>query len=370
LGLDPVVLTSPKHEDFNQSIETIDGTDYHRIRWPAFSGNLPVIKQAVSVTSTSKEIFRLASSLKVDVIHAHSPSLNGLAAGRAARMLGLPWVYEVRYFEEDAAVGRGKMADGSPRYRFLQHIEILALRRASRVAAISAALRNDLISRGIDGRKIDQVPNGVDTGFFSPQGPDAELAASLGLTGKIVIGFIGSFYFYEGLEYLVDAVLLLLDQGMDVKLLLAGEGEAEAALRQRIPEEYWDHFIFAGKVPHLDVRRYYSVMDLVVYPRISSRLTELTTPLKPLEAMAMERMVVGSDTGGIRELLAGGKVGALVAAQNPRVLAGCLARLAGSEAERRATGKAAREFVVRERDWEKIVSRYLQIYEEALRCSG
>lgn len=367
LGLDPIVLTSPKHEDFTDRTEMIEGSEYHRLRWPPFTGRLPVVKQAVCVASLSRAIERLAADRRVDMIHAHSPSLNGLAAARAAASLRLPWIYEVRYFEEDAAVDRGKMAAGSPRYRFLQRLEMAALRRATRVTTISKALRADMIARGIDGEKIDEIPNGVDTKFFTPRQPDAELIARHDLAGKMVVGFIGSFYVYEGLQHLVEAMLLLLTRRRDLTLLMAGEGEAEPQLRRRIPASLGNHFVFAGKVPHGDVRRYYSVMDVLVYPRISSRLTELTTPLKPLEAMAMERVVVGSQVGGIRELLdprAGGRV---VEAGNPHALAACLSELAGQESERRAAGKSAREFVVRERDWEQIVSRYTQIYERARR---
>jgi PEP-CTERM/exosortase A-associated glycosyltransferase len=309
---------------------------------------------------------RLAKRQKIDVLHAHSPALNGLASARAARRLGLPWVYEVRYFEEDAAVDRGKMTAGSPGYRMLQRMEMHALERAFCAITISEGIGRDLISRGIHPEKIEQVPNGVDTRYFSPQPPDADLIARFGLAGSAVIGFIGSFYLYEGLEYLIDAMSLLLARRRNVKALLAGEGEIAESLRRRIPETYRDHFIFAGKVPHEEVRRYYSVMDVVAYPRIRSRLTELTTPLKPLEAMSMERLVVGSNIGGIRELLAGGKAGIVFEADNPRDLADCLFRFVEDRSQRRAIGKAAREFVVRERDWDRVVARYPEIYGRAI----
>src|SRR5262245_27644282 len=77
LGLDPIVLTSPKHEDFTDHRETIDGVDYYRLRWPLFSGSVPVLKQGICVVALSRAISHLARKLKVDVIHSHSPSLNG-----------------------------------------------------------------------------------------------------------------------------------------------------------------------------------------------------------------------------------------------------------------------------------------------------
>jgi PEP-CTERM/exosortase A-associated glycosyltransferase len=374
LGLNPVVVTSPKHEDFSSEREEIDDIEFYRVRWPSYSSSrlqtVPLVKEMACVAVLSKEIARIAEKLKVEIIHSHSPFLNGLAAARASEQLGVPWIYELRYYDEDAAVDRGKIKHNSLRYKLSQRLEQSALEQAAQVVTISSALKDDLICRGIEESKIFEVPNGVDTDHFRPREPDDELIAKYGLTGKIVIGFIGSFYFYEGLEFLVDSVLLLLKQRSDIKVLLAGEGEAQAALEARIPAELREHFIFTGNIAHNDVRRYYSVMDMLVYPRVKSRLTELTTPLKPLEAMAMGRVVVGSDTGGIRELVKDGLNGFLVGTRNPEAIAGCLSKLAGDLTIRRNIGEHARDFVMREREWKKLVERYFNVYKMALEESG
>jgi glycogen(starch) synthase len=374
LGLEPVVVTSPKHEDFTSECEEIDDIEFYRVRWPSISSSrlqaVPMVKQMACVAVLSREIMKIAGKLKVEIIHSHSPFLNGLAAARAAEHLGVPWIYELRYYDEDAAVDRGKIRHNSLRYKLSQRLEQSALEQATRIVTISTALKDDLICRGIAESKIFEVPNGVDTDHFQPCEPDAELIARYGLAGKTVIGFIGSFYVYEGLEFLIDAVLLLLKQRHEIKVLLAGEGEAQAGLEARIPAELREHFIFTGNVAHDDVRSYYSVIDILVYPRVKSRLTELTTPLKPLEAMAMGRVVVGSDAGGIRELVKDGLNGFLVGARNPEAIAGCLAKLAGDLTIRRSIGERAREFVMREREWKKIVERYSDIYTMVLKEKG
>lgn len=366
LGLEPFAITSPKHEEFASEVETINGIEYHRTAWPPFSKfqAVPMVKQVACVATLSKEIKRLAAELKVDVIHAHSPSLNGLAAAQAAKALGLPLVYELRYYEEDAAVDRGKTRYNSLRYRLAVKLEQQALEQADCVVTISHALRDDLVRRGISPEKIVEIPNGVDTDYFQPREPDAELIQKYELSGKTIIGFIGSFYFYEGLEFLVDAAIEMLAKRNDILLLLVGDGEAVEMLQARIPEPLREHFIFTGNVPHDEVRRYYSVIDILVYPRKRSRLTELTTPLKPLEAMAMEKVVVGSDVAGIRELFDHGNVGHLVEAESASALTHRLLRLVESESERRVMGERAREFVVQKRDWQKIVRGYPKIYSK------
>jgi PEP-CTERM/exosortase A-associated glycosyltransferase len=371
LGIQPFVVTSPKHEDFSETRETRAGIDYFRLAWPSFyvlpkPNTVPLLKQATCVAELSKQLVRLATELKVDLLHAHSPALNGLAASRAARQLGLPCVYEVRYYEEDAAVDRGKLKFNSPLYRLVRRLEAKALQRADRVVTICAALRDDLLARGVAAEKLFQVPNGVDTSAFAPSAPDPTLLEKHGLQGCTVIGFIGSFYAYEGLEVLVDAFVRLLALRDDVKLLLVGEGEMEASLCARIPSGKREQFIFTGKVPHQQVKNYYSVADVLVYPRLSSRLTELTTPLKPLEAMAQERAVVGSDIGGLRELIRHGETGLLVEPGSVESLNDSLAELVGDAARRNRLARQAREFVVRERAWERIVEGYLDIYGDLI----
>jgi PEP-CTERM/exosortase A-associated glycosyltransferase len=371
LGLAPSVVTSPKHihqaAGPGADCEALAGIDHYRSKWPSFyfapqPRSIPFLKQAACVAALARRIERIAVEQRVDIIHAHSPSLDGLAANRAARRLGIPWVYELRYYEEDAAVDRGKTTTDSLRYRLAQRLEGKVLERADRVVTISQALRADLTARGVAANKIFEVPNGVDTDFFRPRQPDAELIAKHELEGKTVVGFIGSFYVYEGLDRLVEAMLMLLAQRSDVKLLLVGEGEVMPRLREMIPDRWREHIVLTGKIPHDQVRRYYSVMDILVYPRISSRLTELTTPLKPLEAMAMERVVIGSDIGGMREMVRSNETGFLVEAGNPAAYAEVIAQLAGDAGLRRAVGQRARTAVVNERDWLRIAERYLDIY--------
>lgn len=368
-GIEVIAITSPKHENFASQIETIDGIQYHRTHWPMISTlqAVPMARQIATVATLAKEVKRLAVELQADVIHAHSPSLCGLAAAKAAKALKLPMIYELRYYEEDAAVDRGKTRYNSLRYRLGQRAELEALHQAGAVTTISQALREDLISRGVFPEKIFVVPNGVDTETFQPIKPDENLVAQYGLQNNLVIGFIGSFYFYEGLDVLIDAATIVLSQRRDVRLLLVGEGESKEMLQQRIPEALRNHFLFVGNVPHDEVRRYYSLMDILVYPRKRSRLTELTTPLKPLEAMAMEKVVIASDVGGLRELLDNGNTGHLFEADNAEALAKRLLELAENESERLTMARRAKKFVVGKRNWEHIVKQYSNIYNNALK---
>ncbi len=277
----------------------------------------------------------------------------------------MPLVYEIRAFWEDAAVGNGTGSEGSPRYRLTRALESYAAARADAVAVICEGLRADLIARGIAAEKIIVAPNGVDmTLFGNPLAPDTNFAEELGLAGADVVGFIGSFYDYEGIDDLIAAMPLLLEQRPAAHLLLVGGGPMEARLKaqaERSPAA--ERIRFVGRVPHQEVDRYYSLIDVLAYPRKAMRLTELVTPLKPLEAMAQRKLVAASNVGGHRELIEDGVTGTLFPAGDPAALAGALAAMFNHRASWDERREAARRFVERDRNWSSNISRYEPVYQ-------
>jgi glycosyltransferase involved in cell wall biosynthesis len=202
---------------------------------------------------------------------------------------------------------------------------------------------------------------------FSPVSRDENLAAKLGLGGEPVLGFIGSLYRWEGVAWLVRAVAELRRRGTACKLLIVGDGEEMAAVREAVRELNAGDFIqIVGRVPHDEIERYYSVMDVLVYPRHSIRLTELVTPLKPLEAMALGKAILGSDVGGIRELVQPERTGILYRADNVEDFCSQAKRLLSQPSLQRKLGEEAREFTLREKDWKVLAQRYIDIYNFAI----
>jgi PEP-CTERM/exosortase A-associated glycosyltransferase len=236
------------------------------------------------------------------------------------------------------------------------------------VTCICEGLRDDITGRGIEVEKITVIPNAVDVEQFQTgTAPDPGLAATLGLHGNVILGFIGSFYAYEGLSLLLDAVPGMLARRPDIRVLLVGGGHEEAALKQQAQRlGMADKIIFTGRVPHGEVQRYYDLVDVLVYPRLPMRLTELVTPLKPLEAMAQGRLVLASDVGGHRELIRDGETGFLFPAGNAAQLADAVERLLASRSRWPAVRATARQFVEQERQWRSSVARYEAVYRRAL----
>lgn len=359
-------VTGPRYHTGDSPFETLDGIDFHRTK--QMRRLPPVVGELAEIAAFARRIGEVVERFRPDILHAHSPVIDPLAAMRAAKRYGLPLLYEIRAFWEDAAVGNGTGTEGSAKYRAIRGLETWAARRVDAVAVICEGLKRDLIARGIDAGKIMVSPNGVDLHLFGEAAPrDEALAAQLGLEGADTIGFIGSFYDYEGLDDLIGAMPALLAQRPKARLVMVGGGPMEQALRAQAAASSAAHAIrFVGRVPHEQVERYYSLIDLLVYPRKHMRLTDLVTPLKPIEAMAQHRLVAASDVGGHRELIRHGDTGTLFPPDDPAALADAVAAVFADRSGWEAQKERARHWVEAERNWSSNISRYEPVYQRLI----
>lgn len=372
LGWETFHLTSPKQVDCTVAEEDIDGWHFYRTTASKSPlSNWPALGEIVLMKQLEKRLMEVAQHVKPDILHAHSPVLNAIPAVRVGQRLGLPVVYEIRAFWEDAAVDHGTTVEGSLRYRMTRNLETWALKRVDHATTICEGLRADIVARGIPEDKVTVIPNAVDIESFDPGGtPDESLKDELGLSSCTLIGFIGSFYAYEGLDLLLDAFPRILARLPDVRLLLVGGGPQESALKEQARRlGIADKVVFTGRVPHREVQRYYDLIDVLAYPRHSMRLTDLVTPLKPLEAMAQGRLLVASDVGGHRELIRDGETGMLFRAGDTDSLAETIMKLLVKREYWPELRHAGRRFVVDERNWARSVANYRQVYGKLVRGS-
>ena len=371
-GWETFHLTSPKHQDAPADEEDVDGLHFYRTRVPRRGWRaIPLVDQWAVIHDTERRLQQVIEATRPDLLHAHSPCLNGIAAIRAARRHGLPVVYEVRAFWEDAAVDHGTATEGNLRYRTTRAMETWTLRRASAVTAICEGLRLDIVARGIPEQRVTVIPNAVNTETFPLiADPDRDLQRRLGLGQGLTLGFIGSFYGYEGLDVLLDAVPAIQRFEPGVRVLLVGGGVEESRLVEQARRlGIADRVTFAGRVPHADVAKYYSVVDLLAYPRKSMRLTETVTPLKPLEAMAQGRLLIASDVGGHHELIEDGRTGYLFRPGDPAALADAVRRVLEDRGHWATVRASGRQYVEQVRNWPRSVARYEAVYGAALERS-
>lgn len=366
LGWQTWHLTTPRQIDGHSGHEVADGLTFHR---SAVGGGalqrLPVLgRYLAEMQATAARLDEMVRAHQPQVIHAHSPVLTALPALRVARRHGLPVVYEMRALWEDGAVDHGTTQEGSVRYRLSRALETYALKRVQHVTTICEGLRQEIVGRGIPSERVTVIPNAVDatTMAFDPR-PDAGFLREHGLLGKTVIGFAGSFYRYEGLELLIEAVAKLAPKWPQLQLLFAGGGPCEPSMRELVERlDLQDRVRFLGRVPHSRIQQVYAAIDVLAYPRMPNRLTEMVTPLKPLEAMAQGRVLVASDVGGHRELIRDGETGFLFRAGDVQALAARLEDVLVAREKWPAVLARALQFVKQERTWTSSVARYRAVY--------
>lgn len=366
LGIEVVALTSPNQDSILPE-EEIEGIRYYRTNSPKFIKSNAIFKSVFYINRFKAKIKEIIRKEKIDVIHAHSPVLCGLPALTIGRKYNIPVAYEVRAIWEDAAVDQGKTADNSLRYNLSKYYETKVLKRADAVISICDGLKKEMVSRGIGADKIHVVPNGIDEKKFLPLAKNEDLLKKYGLNGDLVFGFIGSLFEFEGLEYFLKAISKVISRQNGIKAVIAGGGRREAELKELASGLHGNgRIIFTGKIPHNVIQQLYSVMDVLVYPRVKNRLTDLVTPIKPLEAMAMAKAVIASDVGGLKELISDGDTGLLFKAGDAEDLSEKMIYLAGNEAKRSELGENAKKAVLRNRNWGAVTKTYLKIYRSLL----
>lgn len=389
LGLEPIVITkhqisankslskieSDVSKQLSENKEYLDGILYLRDNVATFSQKrledfARLIRSERLFLYSQKRRFQTHISRAVkkyspDLIHVASPAQNALVAIEVGRRFRLPVVYEVRGLWHDTSVTLGKLDRLSNQYRQKNHDLFFAMKMADYVVTLSEAMKNEFIQGGLDPQKISIVPNGIDVSKFRPRKQPKSLRAKLGIhSDDIVLGYIGSIRRLEGLHWLIRAGKILLQRNQDIKILIVGEGEDLEPLQMLAKGlELGEATIFTGQVPHEDVVDYYALIDIFVVPRSKSRVTDLVTPLKPYEAMAMEKAVIVSNVGALREIIDNGNTGIECIADDPEDLAQKCQLLMCNQRLRIDLGRRANTWVREHRQWQVLIERYQRIYE-------
>lgn len=300
--------------------------------------------------------------LRPGILHTASNFMCGLAGIEAARRLGIPSIYEMRGLWHITRWSKEALYDRSEKFALAQKLELEAADSADHVIAITGALKDWLVEHGIADGKISVAPNAVDLERFTPRPRDEAFARETGCDGKTVIGYIGSFVSYEGLDLLLDAVAAMPSREC-VKVLWMGDGPMLAPWLQKASDlGLADQVVSLGRRPFEDVPRAYSIVDIAAFPRKGLPVCEIISPLKPFEAMAMEKPVVVSDVRPLREIVVPGATGFTHAKDDAADLAAQLEKLAGDAALRERCGKAGRAWVEDTRQWSRIASDIAKIY--------
>lgn len=367
-GLDPIAVTRlgfPAIDgiDAMDEVEDVGGIPHHRL--PAKGArSLPTDRYLSLYTAKAAQVIEEVRPALIAPATSYHNAMVGLALGKH---YDLPVVYEVRGFREDSFAENRDEAAGTELFEALHRTEQRLMLAADHVITLAEVMKDEIADRGVDRDRITVIPNAVDTERFAPRPKDLELARSLGLADRVVLGYISTLVGFEGVDLLLRAIHQLLQQDLPVGGLIVGEGPELASLRALADElGIADRVKLVGRVPHEQILDHYPLIDVFVVPRRNLRVCRLVTPLKPFEAMSMERAMLVSDVDALVEVVPPGERGLSFRAGDPEDLARQARVLVEDEPLRRKLGEQARTWVKRERTWHSNGERYKELYERVL----
>ncbi|MEE1650733.1 glycosyltransferase [Brachybacterium sp. J144] len=346
-------------------VEELDGVSY--VHMPGSGlGTVPMDHYLIEAADA---FTREALLQRPELIQSASNYRTALPALIAARRVGVPFVYEVRGFWELSQVASKPEFEDSEQYRTIADLETLVAREADHVLAITRQVQEDLIARGIPAERITVAPNAVDTDEFVPLPRDARYAEAKGIRTDVpVIGFAGSMVAYEGLETLVRASAELTERGTEHQVVIAGSGAEEKTLVSLRDELGAAAVHFVGRLPMDEMPRLLSTFDIMPIPRLSLPVTEMVSPLKPLEAFASMKAVLLSDVAPHLDLAGPEQARArLFRAGHVTSLADALDELIADADRCRDLGRTARLWTLDDRTWNAVTAEMRLAHQDVLR---
>ena len=318
------------------------------------------LRRAISNIVTNAEL------LKPEIIHSASNFVVGMAGAKAAKELGIPSIYEIRGFWHLTQSTKRDGYEGSDHYKLTERLEIETAKMSDHVFTITQALKDILVENGVSEKKISILPNAIDSQKFSITKKDKRLEKDLDFQNKVVIGYIGSFVRYEGLNLLLEACAILRNKiGDCFRLLLVGDGDEMQNLRNLSRFLHLEDVVrFTGRVEHHEVNRYYSLIDIAPLPRKGFRVCELVSPLKPFEAMATGKVLITSSVKALAEIIVDGETGFVFEKDNAEDLAEKLHLVISDDELRRQIGINAKKWVTENHSWDVISKRVIDVYQK------
>lgn len=338
-------------------IERVNGIEYHRVLYP----NKKEMSLLEYVEKSAEALEKKIKEFEPGLVISASNYICGMPALIASRRIGVPFIYEVRGFWELSRASREPSYSNSVGFKVQEAMEAFVANSADHVFTLTKAMKEELVRRGVDSDKITLLPNCCDPDKFYHKPTDTELKVQLGIDEvSVVIGYIGTFSQYEGLDDLARACGILHERGVDFRLLLVGDENTLADSRGSISGKiraiasdkgFLDKLVMPGRVPHGDVERYYSIIDIAPFPRKALPICEMVSPMKTLEALSSEKAVVVSSVGALEEMINDNETGLVFDKGNFRDLADKLEILVKRPDLRRRLGRKGRDWVCGQRTW-------------------
>lgn len=364
-GFDVIAVTHPGFPWYDKSIKPVsnvpDDEIVDNIHYRRQHTDKKNLKSADSVKILKEVWKKTFCELKPEYVMAASNHYQATPAITAAKELGIPCYYEIRGLWEITRISKNPAYKNNLMYYFEKYYEAKLCNIADGVFTLTTALKEELIKRGVDDSKIYLTPNCANSAMFCSQERDKDLAKKLNIPDDvIVIGYLGTIQMYEGLDDLIQAASILKKKSMDFRLLFVG---GASSIDKKNYDQYLktqakkygisDKLIMPGRVSPNEAPKYYSLMDITPFGRKPLPVCEMVSPIKPLEAMAMEKTVIVSDLDALKEIIQNNETGLYFKKGNVESYAETLERAIRDKDLRKRLGQNARKWVEENRQWSK-----------------
>jgi glycosyltransferase involved in cell wall biosynthesis len=374
VDIEPVVVTSPFQKPFQPSVhkEVYHNIPYYR----TFNNEGLMVNEGISKFSTkikkisyifsfTRKLYKICKAEKPDVIHAHATFFTAFSSKICSYLLKIPMVYEVRSLWDER---QKQLATGTfqlLQLKVIRKCENAAINSADLVVTINDKLKKNLQSRVKGNREIFVIKNAAsipdNITEMKTDGYDHDKKQA-----DYIFGYIGSVTIIEGLVFLTDVFSKINIPG--IKLFIYGDGPETKQLQKLIEENAITNVVLRGMFSPEHVQDIYNEVDCIINPRTKNMLSETVTPLKPLEALAFKKLFIGSDVGGIKDLISHGKTGLLFKADDKESLLQLIqyVLLNRNSPEFSRIIEAGFAMVKKSYSWEANAIKYYELYQSLL----
>ena len=368
VGIEVLAITAPFQNSISKKgLDIIDDITYIRTSQNTKNsitdlrkGVLQRIYRVFSILIFSQKLFSTIKKEKPDVLHAHAMFFCAIPSLVLGKVFNIPVVYEFRsLWMYQKTNSRNKGFINKKIEIFLIHVEIFCLKKAAHAVILNENLKEFIFSKTNKPFKNTIINNAVNTSLIEKLKANKVSKKE----DEMVFGYIGTLTAYEGLEFLIQTFQELYDDGFKHKLVIYGKGVNKQSVQDQINARSDINTIsYKGTIAPSEVYKAFSEIDVIINPRLNTPLTNSVTPLKPLEAMAYEKLFIGSDVGGIKEIVPQG-TGFLFSSENKNDLKKVVKKVASlSPQDRNRQKKEALDFVVSHKSWLQNAAKYKEIY--------
>lgn len=314
-------------------------------------------------------ILKLIKENKIDIIHGYSPYYFSKFGASIKKKIDIPFIYEKRGFWEFTNLVEETYSSKSLIYKWDYSNEQNLMKKADKLITLSNQMRKELVKMGISRKKIEVIHNCVNKDEFRPQEPNKALIKKLNLRKKRIIGYIGNIRKLEGIEYLLKAFAKISNKFKNLIVLLVGRinSDLKIELNKLIHELGIEgKVIFTGIIPYKEIKEYYSIFDILIIPRINVKVCNLVTPQKPLEILAMQKLLIVSDVKGLTEIVKSGISGDIFHSENDEDLAEKISFYLENPEKKKDVERKSREYILENFTCKNQFKKYIEIYESLI----